>query len=72
MNHCFDVSDRNLSMESAEIEEGDTVVSEIKKKKKPGIIYLNYVPRYMNVVKVREYFSEFGEVRRLFLKPGKK
>ncbi|XP_055948445.1 uncharacterized protein LOC129981572 [Argiope bruennichi] len=40
-----------------------------RKVKKPGIIYLNYIPRYMTVKKVQEYFSEFGEVRRLFLKP---
>ncbi|XP_035233403.1 pre-rRNA-processing protein esf2-like [Stegodyphus dumicola] len=42
-----------------------------KKVKKPGVIYLNYIPRYMTVKKVREHFSEFGEVRRLFLKPEK-
>ncbi|XP_054712813.1 uncharacterized protein LOC129222340 [Uloborus diversus] len=42
-----------------------------KKVKKPGVIYLNFIPRYMTVKKVREYFSEFGEVRRLFLKPEK-
>lgn len=41
------------------------------KKKKHGIIYISYIPRYMTVKKVREYFSEFGEVTRLFLKPGK-
>lgn len=40
------------------------------KKKKHGIIYIRYVPRYMTVKKVREYFSEFGEITRLFLKPG--
>lgn len=46
------------------------VVTNFKKKKR-GIIYISYIPRYMTVKKVREYFSEFGEVTRLFLKPGK-
>ncbi|GFT97384.1 activator of basal transcription 1 [Nephila pilipes] len=46
--------------------------TEIKRKeKKPGIIYLNYIPRFMTVRKVQDYFSEFGEVRRIFLKPEK-
>lgn len=49
-----------------------SLLSESKKKqKKPGVVHLTYVPRYMTVKKVREHFSEFGEVTRLFLKPGK-
>lgn len=52
--------------------EQNSSVSEIKKRiNKPGIVYLNYIPRYMTVKKVREIFSEFGDVRRLFLKPDK-
>ncbi|XP_042898979.1 uncharacterized protein [Parasteatoda tepidariorum] len=42
-----------------------------RKIKKPGIIYLNFIPRYITVTKVREIFSDFGEVRRIFLKPEK-
>lgn len=37
------------------------------KKKKRGIIYLSSIPRYMNVSKIREYFSECGEIGRVYL-----
>ena len=39
------------------------------KKHKRGIIYLSTIPRFMNVAKVREIFSQFGEVDRIFLQP---
>ncbi|GFQ78576.1 activator of basal transcription 1 [Trichonephila clavata] len=59
--------------EKEEVSELNTTENPVlkHKEKKPGIIYLNYIPRYMNVVKVREYFSDFGEVRRIFLKPDR-
>ncbi|GIY30149.1 activator of basal transcription 1 [Caerostris darwini] len=54
------------------LDQTDDPIQALKPKvKKPGIIYLNYVPRYMTVKKVQEYFSEFGQVRRVFLKPEK-
>ncbi|GFY40756.1 activator of basal transcription 1 [Trichonephila inaurata madagascariensis] len=58
---------------SEEVSELDTTENPVlkRKEKKPGIIYLNYIPRYMNVVKVRDYFSDFGEVRRIYLKPDR-
>ncbi|CAH1967004.1 unnamed protein product [Acanthoscelides obtectus] len=51
-----------------------------KKPPKRGIIYLSAIPPYMNVTKIREYFSEFGTVGRVYLqlmdknkgKPSKK
>ncbi|CAH0557900.1 unnamed protein product [Brassicogethes aeneus] len=56
---------------------GSTVKS--KKSPKRGIIYLSTIPPYMNVSKIREVFSEFGTVGRVYLqlaepdpKPGEK
>ncbi|VVD02504.1 unnamed protein product [Leptidea sinapis] len=47
-----------------------------KKTRKRGIIFLSTIPPYMNVAKIREIFSEFGEVGRVYLqssaKPGEK
>ncbi|XP_061708325.1 uncharacterized protein LOC133518665 [Cydia pomonella] len=47
-----------------------------KKTRKRGIIFLSTIPPYMNVAKIREIFSQFGEVGRIYLqssaKPGEK
>ncbi|XP_072947081.1 uncharacterized protein [Epargyreus clarus] len=47
-----------------------------KKTRKRGIIYLSTIPPYMNVAKIREIFSEFGDIGRIYLqssaKPGEK
>lgn len=40
-----------------------------KKKTKRGIVFLSTIPPYMNVAKVREIFSQFGEVGRIYLQP---
>lgn len=37
------------------------------KKNKPGIVYLSTIPYHMTVKSVREYFSKYGEIDRLFL-----
>lgn len=51
---------------------GDEQDSDIVKlkKKKPGIIYLGTLPPYMNVTKVKELFSQYGTLGRLFLQPA--
>lgn len=41
-----------------------------KKTRKRGIIYLSTIPPYMNVAKIREIFSQFGEVGRIYLQPS--
>lgn len=41
-----------------------------KKTRKRGIVYLSTIPDYMNVAKIRETFSEFGDVGRIFLQPS--
>lgn len=39
----------------------------LKKKKKRGIIYLSTIPKYMNVIKIRETFATYGKVGRVYL-----
>lgn len=36
-------------------------------KKKRGIIYLSTIPKYMNIAKIRDIFSTYGEVGRIYL-----
>ncbi|KAJ2940689.1 hypothetical protein O0L34_g14798 [Tuta absoluta] len=47
-----------------------------KKTRKRGIVFLSTIPPYMNVAKIREIFSQFGDVGRIYLqssaKPGEK
>ncbi|XP_075992241.1 uncharacterized protein LOC142987394 [Anticarsia gemmatalis] len=43
-----------------------------KKTRKRGIVFLSTIPPYMNVAKIREIFSEFGEVGRIYLQPSAK
>lgn len=38
----------------------------------PGIIYLSSVPTNMNVKKIREVFTSYGDVGRIFLEPDEK
>ncbi|KAK2580585.1 hypothetical protein KPH14_007707 [Odynerus spinipes] len=40
---------------------------EIPKKKKSGIIYLSTIPKYMNITRIREIFSNYGKVGRVYL-----
>lgn len=51
------------------ISDSENVVKK-KKIRKRGIIYLSTIPPYMNVAKVREMFSQFGEVGRIYLQPS--
>ena len=41
-----------------------------KKKRKPGIVYLSSIPTGFNVSRTTSYFSQFGQVGRVFLQPG--
>lgn len=52
--------------------ESDEDVDKSEKKKssmRPGIIYLSRIPPYMKPLKVRQIFSKYGEVGRIFLQP---
>lgn len=65
-------SDEDINDPQDEPEEMDQVVEVKPKKKKSGIIYVSSIPRHMNVAILRELFSEFGAVGRIFLEPDKK
>jgi len=41
------------------------------KKRKTGIVYLSTIPPLMNVRVIRQYFSEYGTIGRIFLQPQK-
>lgn len=45
---------------------------ETNKTPKRGIIYLSSIPPYVNVSKIREVFSEFGTVGRVYLQLAEK
>jgi len=47
----------------------ENVDFEESKKSVPGIIYLSRIPPAMKPLKIRNIFSQFGEVGRLFLQP---
>ena len=50
----------------------DIAVNKSEKNKssvRPGIIYLSRIPPYMKPLKVRQIFSKYGEVGRVFLQP---
>lgn len=53
-------------MESVEevVEPGN--VSKTKKRKR-GIVYLSSIPKYMNIAKIRELFSVYGKIGRIYL-----
>jgi ESF2/ABP1 family protein len=40
------------------------------KKQKCGIVYISTLPPHMNVTKIREIFSLYGDIGRVFLQPA--
>ncbi|XP_060517714.1 uncharacterized protein LOC132696737 [Cylas formicarius] len=56
------VEENNLTNENSQ-----EAIKETKKPSKRGIIYLSTIPPYMNVTKIREIFSEFGKLGRVYL-----
>ncbi|KAI1293592.1 Activator of basal transcription 1 [Halotydeus destructor] len=54
----------------SELTKKKTVIS-LNKNGKKGVIYLNYVPPGLTVKKIRDIFTKFGEVGRIFLEPSK-
>ena len=66
-----------MSENSMQIEEKDEeaekrvgqMKTEKKKKATAGIIYLSRIPSRMNVKIIREYFSHFGKLDRIYLEP---
>lgn len=60
-----DTNSQHGEDEEVHSESGKTSVK--KKPRKRGIIYLSTIPPYMNVAKIREIFSEVGDVGRIYL-----
>lgn len=58
----------NIKMESTENAEGVIFnnIAKVKKRKR-GIVYLSSIPKYMNITKIRELFSVYGKVGRIYL-----
>lgn len=50
-----------------DIEEQERSAPNTKKQPKRGIIYLSSLPPYMNVSQIREVFSEYGKIGRVYL-----
>ena len=42
-----------------------------RKRRKPGIVYLSCIPPGWNVSQTTMFFTQFGQVGRVFLQPGK-
>lgn len=51
-------------------EQPSTTLFQKKKIRKRGIIYIPTIPPYMNVAKIREIFSEYGDIGRIYLQPN--
>lgn len=63
-----DLKNNDIKMESTENTEGAIFNNTAKvKKRKRGIIYLSSIPKYMNIAKIRELFSAYGKVGRIYL-----
>ncbi|CAG9862872.1 unnamed protein product [Phyllotreta striolata] len=56
-----------MSEEETLTDDQPTSSKSVKKPPKRGIIYLSTIPPYMNVLKIREKFSEYGTVGRIYL-----
>lgn len=41
------------------------------KKKKRGIIYISNIPKHLNVTMIREMWSQYGKIGRIYLQPEK-
>uniref|UniRef100_A0A1E1WIX5 Activator of basal transcription 1 n=1 Tax=Pectinophora gossypiella TaxID=13191 RepID=A0A1E1WIX5_PECGO len=65
-------SDCDTNSQNSLDEYSDSGKVKNKKTKKRGIVFLSTIPPYMNVAKIREIFSQFGEVGRIYLQPSAK
>ena len=63
-----DLKNNDIKMESIQNTEGVTFnnIAKVKKRKR-GIVYLSSIPKYMNITKIRELFSAYGKVGRIYL-----
>lgn len=47
--------------------ENDGETEKKEKKRKRGIVYLSTIPKHMNITKIREIFSAYGQLGRVYL-----
>lgn len=67
----FDVVDPYEDLAGEEIMEEKPISDAVtRKKRKCGIVYISTLPPHMNVTKVREIFSAYGDIGRVFLQPA--
>lgn len=59
-----------LGISDGDDQELNRLASRRTKKRKPGIVYLSSIPPTYNVSQTTMYFSQFGQVGRVFLQPG--
>lgn len=53
--------------------EARQIAEELNEKvKKSGVLYLSTIPTGMNVAKLREVLSQYGEIGRIYLEPDLK
>ncbi|KAL0117748.1 hypothetical protein PUN28_008861 [Cardiocondyla obscurior] len=71
-NEDHDTINCNVKNEFTQNEESttDIEVTKCNKKAKRGIIYLSTIPRYMNIVMIREMLSAYGKLGRVYLQPA--
>ena len=66
----MEINFKNFIQQDSENDtKSDAKNQEKKKKKTPGVIYLSKIPTKMNVKLIRDYFSRFGDVDRIYLEP---
>lgn len=67
------VSEENIIQdEEIQLSEEENKKNPTKKQLKKGIIFLSSLPPYMNVSQIREIFSEYGNVGRVYLQLAEK
>lgn len=65
---CSDSDEENVGDNNSEVLRPE---KKRRKQLKKGIIYLSTIPPFMNVTKISEIMSQFGELGRIFLQPSK-
>ncbi|XP_076380917.1 activator of basal transcription 1 [Megalopta genalis] len=53
------------NLENVDVTDSEDVMKPTVRKR--GIVYLSSIPKYMNITKIREIFSEYGQVGRVYL-----
>ncbi|RNA13666.1 activator of basal transcription 1-like [Brachionus plicatilis] len=63
------IEPKNKKIKTTNESEDENEVNSKGKKNTAGVLYLSRIPNRMNVKIIREYFSNFGQVERIYLEP---